>query len=163
MLEASAPIPTRKAIATRVTDRDEHVVDHLQREIDAENHAFAEVRRLAHEIAKVAGPIAHIGGDIPFDGVLFMIGQILDPNYGQWQPQPSRKKKRVPATIRTAVYERDQYRCVTCGTWIGLSIDHIIPESRGGPTEIDNLQTLCRPCNSRKGDRVATATGQADA
>lgn len=36
-----------------------------------------------------------------------------------------------------------------------LSIDHIHPERHGGTLDEDNLQTLCRPCNSRKGSRVA--------
>lgn len=55
--------------------------------------------------------------------------------------------------MRKAVWERDEYRCKHCGTHIDLTCDHITPVSRGGETRLSNLQTLCRPCNSRKGNR----------
>ena len=61
------------------------------------------------------------------------------------------KKKSISQKLRVKVFERDRYRCLGCGTWKSLSIDHIIPESSGGPTVFENLQTLCRSCNSRKG------------
>lgn len=41
--------------------------------------------------------------------------------------------------------------CGVCGTTENLSFDHIIPISRGGSDEPENIQTLCRVCNSRKG------------
>lgn len=70
------------------------------------------------------------------------------------QPPPiSKKKKVIGPGLRRLVHERDQYRCVRCGTWKHLTCDHIIPESKGGPTTLENLQTLCQPCNSSKGIR----------
>ncbi len=47
-----------------------------------------------------------------------------------------------------------EYRCVSCGGFKDLTCDHIHPESKGGPTTLDNLQTMCRPCNSKKGVRA---------
>lgn len=47
--------------------------------------------------------------------------------------------------------------CYNCGTKEDLSIDHIIPLSRGGRHSIGNLQTLCRTCNSSKGDKFFMA------
>lgn len=61
---------------------------------------------------------------------------------------------KIPDDLRTAVFERDGYRCLDCGTVEQLCCDHIIPVSKGGETTEENLQTLCRPCNSRKKDRI---------
>lgn len=62
-------------------------------------------------------------------------------------------KAKISRSLSREVMERDAYRCVKCGTHINLSCDHIIPESKGGPTTLENLQTMCKPCNSRKGAR----------
>lgn len=64
-----------------------------------------------------------------------------------------RKKQVITRRIRKAVFERDAYRCRHCGTWYDLCVDHIIPESAGGTLDLDNLQTLCRRCNSIKGTK----------
>jgi hypothetical protein len=58
----------------------------------------------------------------------------------------------IPASLRKEVFERGTYRCLACGSWKDLQIDHIHAQSKGGPTEFDNLQTLCGPCNTLKGD-----------
>lgn len=55
--------------------------------------------------------------------------------------------------VRRAVYERDHFRCVACGTTDDLSVDHIVAWSKGGLDDPSNLQTLCRSCNARKGTR----------
>lgn len=60
----------------------------------------------------------------------------------------------IPPGLRKQVFERDAYRCQLCDSWEDLAIDHIHPESKGGPTSLENLQTLCRSCNSRKGDQI---------
>lgn len=66
----------------------------------------------------------------------------------KWQ-----SKKAICSKLRWQVFKRDKYRCKHCFTDEDLTVDHIIAESLGGPTIIENLQTLCRPCNSRKGAR----------
>lgn len=48
------------------------------------------------------------------------------------------------------VYKRDQYRCVYCGSEKDLTLDHVLPKSRGGVNSWDNLVTCCRKCNARK-------------
>lgn len=67
---------------------------------------------------------------------------------------PPTKRDPIPAAVRFFVFERDGYRCAQCGTAEDLTIDHIYPKSLGGADTEDNLQTLCRSCNSRKGARV---------
>jgi 5-methylcytosine-specific restriction endonuclease McrA len=63
-------------------------------------------------------------------------------------------KKPIPNRLRRQVFERDGYRCRQCGSPDDLCADHIIPEFRGGPATLENLQTLCRACNVRKGARL---------
>lgn len=62
-------------------------------------------------------------------------------------------RRYIPTAIRRTVFERDGYACVTCGATDRLSLDHIIAYSRGGEDTLENLQTMCTPCNSRKGAR----------
>lgn len=63
---------------------------------------------------------------------------------------------RIPVTqeLREAVYARDGWKCLHCGSARDLSLDHIWPHSRGGSDTYTNLQTLCRSCNSKKGAKV---------
>ena len=63
----------------------------------------------------------------------------------------SQSKANMDASLRLKVYERDGYQCLHCGVRKDLSLDHIHPESKGGATTLENLQTLCRSCNSKKG------------
>lgn len=63
-------------------------------------------------------------------------------------------RAKIPAVVRLAVYKRDGWACLSCGTGDDLTLDHLLPWSLGGADTEDNLQTLCRPCNSRKGARV---------
>lgn len=61
------------------------------------------------------------------------------------------KKSKLTKAKKEAVKSRDGFTCQNCGTKKDLCVDHKIPESRGGNNSMDNLHTLCRPCNSRKG------------
>jgi 5-methylcytosine-specific restriction protein A len=60
----------------------------------------------------------------------------------------------VPMKVRLLVYTRDNHACRSCGASADLSIDHVLPISKGGTNDLTNLQTLCRPCNVRKGAKV---------
>ena len=64
-----------------------------------------------------------------------------------------KSKEIIPPEIRWIIWERDNFTCKICGTRKHLSIDHIIPESKGGKLIENNLQTLCKKCNSKKGNR----------
>lgn len=74
-----------------------------------------------------------------------------------WRRGDPRQRPAIPVATRAAVYERDGYACVSCGSTEFLTIDHIWPYSKGGTDELDNLRVLCRSCNSRKGARVDAA------
>lgn len=66
----------------------------------------------------------------------------------------TRSRRHIPDELRFAVYERDGFTCLHCDATENLSLDHIHPYSLGGEDALENLQTLCRSCNSRKGARV---------
>lgn len=53
-----------------------------------------------------------------------------------------------------SVFERDKFKCVYCGASEDLTLDHVIPRSRGGSDEPENLATCCKPCNSSKHART---------
>ncbi|MGH9076061.1 MAG: HNH endonuclease [Acidimicrobiales bacterium] len=70
---------------------------------------------------------------------------------------------RVPyqarvALNRRAVFARDGHRCQYCGD-SAESIDHVIPKSKGGVHAWDNVVAACRPCNTRKRDRLLEDSG----
>jgi hypothetical protein len=61
---------------------------------------------------------------------------------------------KVRAARELALIERDGYFCTQCGSQTDLTIDHIVPLSKGGTDTLDNLQFLCRSCNSSKNDQL---------
>ena len=60
---------------------------------------------------------------------------------------------------RRNVLRRDRHRCVYCGAAERLTIDHVLPKSRGGPDSWENLVAACTPCNNRKGNRTPEEAG----
>ena len=62
--------------------------------------------------------------------------------------------KQLPLTRRN-LFHRDGHRCQYCGSSADqLSIDHVVPRSRGGLDTWENVTTACLPCNVRKGNRT---------
>lgn len=67
------------------------------------------------------------------------------------------KKEPLAKNIRHKVFEKYNHRCCECGAThedIMLTIDHIIPRSKGGTDDISNLQVLCAACNMDKGNNT---------
>jgi 5-methylcytosine-specific restriction endonuclease McrA len=52
------------------------------------------------------------------------------------------------------VFERDNFTCKFCGQKNNLTIDHKIPLSKGGTNYFENMQTLCKSCNCKKGKKI---------
>lgn len=67
---------------------------------------------------------------------------------------PTNIRLIIKEPLRNIIYERDGYKCRYCGSKEHLVIDHIYPFSKGGKTEISNLQTLCKSCNSHKNNKT---------
>jgi 5-methylcytosine-specific restriction endonuclease McrA len=63
------------------------------------------------------------------------------------------------ALTRQNVFKRDNFNCQYCGISRDLTLDHVIPKSKGGRSSWDNLITACRRCNTRKGDFTPDQAG----
>lgn len=68
------------------------------------------------------------------------------------------ERLKMSDSLRYDVMMRDGFKCIICGATaadgVKLHVDHIIPISKGGLTEIDNLRTLCDRCNLGKSDKI---------
>ena len=68
-----------------------------------------------------------------------------------------RRPREQSSMKRLRIYTRDKFRCQYCGakkTASELTLDHILPRSRGGDNSPINVVTACLKCNNRKGDRT---------
>jgi hypothetical protein len=63
----------------------------------------------------------------------------------------------VPMPTKSGIYRRDRGMCAYCGRSISFedaSMDHIVPQSLGGPATWGNLVNACRRCNEKKANRT---------
>ena len=92
--------------------------------------------------------------------------RVLRSAHDEW-PVPSvirrrtyinvRRRREQSGMKRLRIYMRDKFRCQYCGEKKGvaeLTLDHILPRSRGGDNSPVNVVTACVACNQRKGDRT---------
>jgi hypothetical protein len=63
-------------------------------------------------------------------------------------------RRHIKDAVKTAVFARDAGRCRMCGSTEILEYDHIIPISKGGTSDPENIQLLCRSCNRTKRTRT---------
>ena len=72
--------------------------------------------------------------------------------------------RRQVGFSRQALCRRDEFRCQYCDASPGqdaLTIDHVVPRSRGGPTSWENCVAACADCNRVKADRTPREAGMA--
>lgn len=91
---------------------------------------------------------------------------VHSPNIVFFVPQHIRLKGahtehawRVPPVTRRELLRRDKHTCQYCGSTKKLTLDHVIPRSKGGKHSWDNIVVACESCNSRKGDRTPQQAG----
>lgn len=72
---------------------------------------------------------------------------------GRLFPEAS-KRPPIPKEVADTVWNRDGGKCVYCGSTENLHFDHIIPFSKGGATNVENLQLLCQKCNLEKSNKI---------
>lgn len=90
--------------------------------------------------------------------VNFIVPEVIVlPNYLR-KPQHGKKLRYS----RTSIFKRDNYQCQYCGEVkprSELTVDHIVPKSRGGKSTWLNIVSACRPCNWEKADRTPEEAG----
>ena len=64
------------------------------------------------------------------------------------------KRKTIPQNVKDKVWNRDNGKCIQCGSSENLEFDHIIPISKGGANTYRNIQLLCEDCNRSKSDNI---------
>ena len=87
-------------------------------------------------------------GSVPRPVVIRLVSYVRVPR------DPHRRK-----ITRRAVFARDQWECQYCGARTTLTVDHVIPRSKGGGSTWENIVASCAPCNRRKGDRMLPHAG----
>jgi len=118
-----------------------------------ENGSYYDVMSRSWESGVYCCGIELIGGFLLTDD-----GDIVSPE--RWMPADAPelelKRKPIKPSVRFQILKRDNYACQMCGATATdgakLEVDHIIPVSKGGQNNEENLQVLCRDCNIGKSD-----------
>lgn len=120
---------------------------------DFSPHNVTTLRRGFILVEKGKAEVLQKGEDI-----VTSVGNFVRPlvirllNYVRYRP------KGIGIT-RKRIFKRDNYECCYCGSKRNLTIDHIIPKSRGGSNHWDNLVTSCSRCNSNKDNMTPEEAG----
>lgn len=92
---------------------------------------------------------------------LLTLGNLTLHGDAIWSPTIERwaclgGRETIPASVRAEIYQRDNGRCVYCGSETGskFHIDHVHPIALGGSSDADNLALSCPPCNLAKGAKL---------
>lgn len=81
-----------------------------------------------------------------------VMGRVPLKYYGHYKRSQYTKIKRDKSMkYKNQLRLRDGEVCKNCGAMEDLTIDHVTPLSKGGSTELHNLQFLCNDCNNKKG------------
>lgn len=111
--------------------------------------------RKAEIVADLGRPIVSAGNAVTKEIVAFPLPSIIRLLYYV------RHRRETVALTKKNVLMRDDYRCAYCGMRGGseMTVDHVIPRSRGGLSTWTNLVAACVTCNSRKRDRLLADCG----
>lgn len=121
--------------------------------IKAEDRAWELLKAISDYMAEECAMLWKYG-DGHGGSILEIVQQAFHKRGCEPKTYGSADRRRIPNKVRTMVFERNEYRCVKCGSYKRLCIDHIYPYSLGGSDDPDNLQTLCWVCNRKKSNKV---------
>lgn len=107
-------------------------------------------------------------GDVAFrlridqDAAAQVLGELTEAAFlgeveGEGRADTEWAARYIPKAVRIAVWKRDRGRCVQCGSRDRIEFDHVVPTSKGGTSDEQNVQLLCRSCNRRKHNKMDCA------
>jgi hypothetical protein len=92
-------------------------------------------------------------GQSLYRGITFFTNSNYEPLIVE-ETNSSESTRRIPQQVMNNVWNRDNGRCVSCGSNQKLEFDHIIPYSKGGSNTYRNIQLLCESCNRQKSSKI---------
>jgi 5-methylcytosine-specific restriction endonuclease McrA len=117
--------------------------------------AFCNMRKALGLIALNKAEAIEIRGDLKIKGV----SKLFDcPSIIRLKDRQRNVKVKVQLN-RKNIMKRDGFMCMYCGSCSELTIDHIVPKSKGGKTSWENLVTACTKCNNIKDDKFLHEAG----
>ncbi len=121
-------------------------------------YSFNDWVKRSLELSKNPDEIEKYSGEIRSSSLFVYAPQVIYlPNNESESPEI-----RSIKFSRRNVFDRDKNQCQYCGKKFHkdfLSMDHVIPRSRGGPSSFTNIVTACKPCNAFKDDRTPDEAG----
>jgi hypothetical protein len=148
---------TEAIVGTGVVTDDRFIFISAERSLQAIHSKVLGYKRLARGLViQCAGPPAGTyefvqGGRI---GTEIWIAAIQKAKQTLVAPRQEANARRIPRDVRQRVWQRYGGRCAECNSTAYLEFDHIIPVARGGGNSDNNIQLLCRGCNSTKSDNI---------
>ena len=92
------------------------------------------------------------------DDIITSVGNFVRPLVIRLKQYIRYRPSSIGVT-RRRLFKRDDYSCLYCGSNKNLTVDHVIPKSKGGSNQWENLATSCHRCNSNKGDNTPEEVG----
>lgn len=122
-----------------------------------------EANRVAsNEALKAKSLASHTAREFPLEKSTSIRHENLEMAHDREQARRREFERRLALSSTPFPFTQDEWialcnrydnKCLCCGSLDDLTIDHVHPVSRGGRNSIDNIQPLCRSCNSAKGTK----------
>jgi len=113
-----------------------------------EINCYSEYLKVTAAVQRASGYYKVKDPEVASEILLFLLKGVNAPVVENSDITQSRN---IPPEVKINVWNRDEGRCVYCGTEEYLEFDHVTPISKGGTNTEENIQLLCRRCHAKKG------------